>query len=178
MKYNWEQDDWLRFRYEESEFEEVFPVRIYPAVYTKEEMLMRSIQEALEIQNQKSRTDTAMVLPQEIGEKKIIWREVMQDSSGYFFLFMCIAAVFVFFSKKRILFEIPFSTAVKSLFPIFIWSKASTSEASLSVMEKSFSVGDFAIIVIFLPCRKRIDFEPVSLRLTSPSPCRAMICPF
>ena len=89
------------FRYEDSEFEEVFPVRIYPAVYTDEEMLMRSIQEALEIQNQESRTDTAMVLPQEIGEKKVIWKEVMQDSSGYFFLFMCIAAMLVFFSKKK-----------------------------------------------------------------------------
>ena len=89
------------FRYEDSEFEEVFPVRIYPAVYTEEEMLLRSIQEALEIQNQESRTETAMVLPQEIGERKIIWREVMQDSSGYFFLLMCIAAILVFFSKKK-----------------------------------------------------------------------------
>lgn len=89
------------FRYEDSEFEEVFPVRIYPAVYTEEEMLMRSIQEALEIQNQESRTETAMVLPQEVGEKKIIWKEVMQDSSGFFFLLMCIAAMLVFFSKKK-----------------------------------------------------------------------------
>ena len=89
------------FRYEDSEFEEVFPVRIYPAVYTEEEMLIRNIQEALEVQNQESRTETVMILPQEAGGKKIIWREVMQDSSGYFFLLMCLAAMLVFFSKKK-----------------------------------------------------------------------------
>ena len=89
------------FRYEDSEFEEIFPVQIYPAVYTEEEMLMRDIQEALEVQSQKSRTETVMVLPQKVGEKEIIWREVMQDSSGYFFLLMCIAAVLVYFSKKK-----------------------------------------------------------------------------
>lgn len=89
------------FRYEDTEFEEVFPVRIYPVVLTKDEMLIRSIQEALEVQNQESRTETVMILPQEAGEKKIIWREVVQDSSGYFFLLMCIAAILVFFSKKK-----------------------------------------------------------------------------
>lgn len=90
-----------RFRYEESEFEEVFPVRIYPAVYTREEMLTQSIYDALEAQNRESRTDNRMTLPDKIGEKNIIWKEVIRDSSAYFFLLMCIAAALVFWAKKR-----------------------------------------------------------------------------
>lgn len=89
------------FRYEENEFEEVFPVQVYPAVFTEEERFMQCIYEALEIQNEKSKTESRMALPQKIGGKSAVWREVVQDSSGYFFLLMCAAALLVFFSKKK-----------------------------------------------------------------------------
>lgn len=89
------------FRYEESIFEEVFPVRICPAVYTEEEMLMRSIHDALEMKNQESRTNTVMPLPDRIGGKSIVWREVIQDSSFSLFLLTCIAALLVIFAKKK-----------------------------------------------------------------------------
>lgn len=89
------------FRYEETEFEEVFPVRIQPAVLTEEEMLLKHIRESLGEQDEQSRTDSAMVLPSQIGSKNIIWKEVIRDSSGYFFLLMCIAAVLVFLSKNK-----------------------------------------------------------------------------
>lgn len=89
------------FRYEESEFEEIFPVRIYPAVYTKEEMLMQSIYDALETQNRESRTDNIMLLPDRVGEKSIVWREVIQDSSVSLFLLTCVAALLVIFAKKK-----------------------------------------------------------------------------
>ncbi|MCM1251318.1 MAG: type II secretion system F family protein [Clostridium sp.] len=90
-----------RFRYGESEFEEVFPVQIYPAVYTKDEMLMQSILDALEKQSRESESQSRMMLPKEAGGREIIWREVIEDSSGTFFLVMCIAAALVFFSKKK-----------------------------------------------------------------------------
>ncbi|MCM1039994.1 MAG: secretion protein F [Ruminococcus sp.] len=89
------------FRYEETEFEEVFPVQVRPAVLTKEETVLKNIKESLAAQDEKSRTDTVMLLPEQIGTKNIIWKEVIQDSSGYFFLLMCIAAVLVFLSKNK-----------------------------------------------------------------------------
>lgn len=89
------------FRYEDLEFEVVFPVKVYPAVFTEEELLMRRIENSLEEQNQASRTDSTMILPDQIGSKAVIWKEVIQDNSGYFFLLICIAALFIFISKNR-----------------------------------------------------------------------------
>lgn len=89
------------FRYEEEEYEEVFPVLVQPMVYTEKELLMQRIKTSLEEQNRASETESTMFLPDHIGTKNIIWKEVMQDSSGYFFLFMCVAAVFVFFTMKK-----------------------------------------------------------------------------
>lgn len=89
------------FQYEEIEWEEVFPVQIYPAVYTEEEQWIQKIQESLEWENQKSRTDKVMLLPEQIGTRKVVWKEVMEDGSGYFFLLLCIATVAVFYWKGR-----------------------------------------------------------------------------
>lgn len=89
------------FQYEEMEWEEVFSIQVCPAVYTEEEWWMQKIMQSLELQNQESRTSQTMYLPEQIGTKKITWREVIEDSSGYFFLLLCIAAAAVFYSKGR-----------------------------------------------------------------------------
>lgn len=89
------------FRYEGEEFEEVFPVLVQPAVYTKKELLRRSISASLEEQNKASKTESIMILPDSIESKNVIWKEVMQDGSGYFFMLMCAAAILVFCSKKK-----------------------------------------------------------------------------
>ena len=89
------------FRYEEQEFEEMFPVRILPAVLTEKEQLLKRIENALEEQDRESRTESSLALPDRIGSQKIIWKEVIQDSSGYFFLLMCAAAVFIFLAGNR-----------------------------------------------------------------------------
>ncbi len=89
------------FQYEEMKWEEIFPVQVYPAVYTEEEKWIQRIEESLESENQKSRTNQVMLLPEQIGTRKIIWEEVMEDSSGYFFLLLCITAVAVFYLKGR-----------------------------------------------------------------------------
>lgn len=89
------------FRYEGMEFEEEFPVQIQPAVLTEEELLLKSIEASLEEQNQVSRTGSAMILPDYIENKKIVWKEVVQDNSGYFFLLICAASVLIFLSKGR-----------------------------------------------------------------------------
>lgn len=89
------------FRYEEQEFEEQFPVQIRPAVLTEREQLRKCIEEALEEQDQVCRTESSLVLPDQIGSRKIIWKEVIQDSSGYLFLLTCAAAVLIFLSGNK-----------------------------------------------------------------------------
>lgn len=89
------------FRYEEQEFEEIFPVQVCPAVLTDRERLLKSIESSLEEQDQVSRTDERLELPGRIGSKNVIWKEVIQDSSGYFFLMICAAAFFLFYSGEK-----------------------------------------------------------------------------
>ena len=90
-----------RFLYEEQEFREVFPVRILPAVLTAREQLVKEIEQSLEEQNLSSRTDRALTLPDKIGLKNVIWKEVVQDSSGILFLLMCVAAFLVYYAGER-----------------------------------------------------------------------------
>lgn len=89
------------FRYEEQEFEEQFPIRVQPAVLTDREKLLRRIENALEEQDRASKTESSLLLPDRIGTQPVIWKEVIQDSSAYIFLLMCIAAFFLFLSGKR-----------------------------------------------------------------------------
>lgn len=89
------------FRYDGREFEEIFPVLIQPEVLTEEELFLRNVEASLEEQNQASRTDSAMILPDYIENKNVIWREVIQDNSGYFFLLICAASILIFFSKSK-----------------------------------------------------------------------------
>lgn len=89
------------FQYEEMEWEEVVPVQVYPAVYSEEEQWIQRMEQSLELANEKSRTSQSMYLPEQIGTKKVAWKEVITDSSGYFFLLLCIVTVAVFYFKGR-----------------------------------------------------------------------------
>lgn len=89
------------FQYEEQKFEEMFPVRIWPAVLTEREQLLKRIENALEERDRESRTENSLALPDRVGSQKIIWKEVIQDSSGYFFLLICIAAGLIRISGNR-----------------------------------------------------------------------------
>lgn len=90
-----------RLRYGETEFTEVFPVQIQPAVYTEEELLLREIRGSLEAQDAATSTEPSMKLPSQIEKKTVAWEEVMQDNSGTFFLTVCLAAVFVYCACGR-----------------------------------------------------------------------------
>lgn len=89
------------FQYEELKFEEVFPVQLCPVELTEKELFIKRIEDALWQQNQASRTNKDMVLPRTVGTENITWEEVIKDSSGYLFLLVCIAAVFVFVSRNK-----------------------------------------------------------------------------
>lgn len=89
------------FKYDEIEFENVFPVQICPVEYTERELFINRIKDSLEEQNQASRTDEIFTLPKKIGDEDVTWKEVIQGSSGYLFLLICAAAVIVFVSQNK-----------------------------------------------------------------------------
>lgn len=89
------------FQYEETEWEEVFPIQVYPAVYTKEELWKKKIVDSLEKENEKSKTKEVLLLPEEIDSRKILWKEVIEDSSGYFFLLLCVTTILIYYLKGR-----------------------------------------------------------------------------
>ena len=90
-----------RFKYEDTEYEEMFPVQICPARLTEKELLVRNIEAALEEQNQASRTDEKMILPGKIGMENVTWKEVIQDSSVYLFMLICAASIIVFITQNK-----------------------------------------------------------------------------
>ena len=89
------------FKYDEIEFENVFPIQICPVEYTERELFIKKIKDSLEEQNQASRTDEIFTLPKKIGDENVTWKEVIEGSSGYLFLLMCAAAVIVFISQNK-----------------------------------------------------------------------------
>lgn len=89
------------FWYEEQEFEEMFPIRIQPVVLTEREQLTQKIKSSLEEWDRESRTEENLVLPNRIGFQNVIWKEVMQDKSGYLFLMLCVVAFFLFYSGEK-----------------------------------------------------------------------------
>ncbi len=89
------------FQYAEMAREEVFSVQVCPAVYTEEELWIKAIQNSLEEENRKSKTNEVMYLPKQIGNRAVTWKEVVEDGSSYFFLLLCIGAVLVYYQKGR-----------------------------------------------------------------------------
>ncbi len=89
------------FKYDELEFEDVFPVQICPAELTEKEQLNKKLNAALEEQDQLSRTEDRMVLPKVVGDEPVVWKEMTDDSSSYLFLLICITAVFIFISQNK-----------------------------------------------------------------------------
>lgn len=89
------------FYYEETMFDQSIPLLICPAALTEEERWSREIETALEAQDQKSRTEQEMILPDRIGAKSVTWEEVREDNSGTFFVLTGIAALLVFAAKNR-----------------------------------------------------------------------------
>lgn len=89
------------FRYDERQWEEVLSVQVLPYQMTQQERLMQSIMNAIEEQDLASRTEEVLTLPDRIGKEEVIWQEIISDSSGTFFLLLCIAALLIAWQKDR-----------------------------------------------------------------------------
>ena len=89
------------FKYEEWSWDYQMYVQVNPVVYTYKELLRSRIEELLHIQEERTKNEETMVLPDNIDSEPIIWREIIRDSSGYLLLLVLIAIGFLYWGSGR-----------------------------------------------------------------------------
>ncbi len=89
------------FRYENWDWDYQMFVRVNPIVYTKQELLRKKIEELLHLQEERTGSEEGMILPTQVGTLPIIWKEVIEDSSGYLLLLIFLAAIGVYWVRSR-----------------------------------------------------------------------------
>ena len=89
------------FKYEEWSWDHQMYVQVNPVVYTYKEMLRSRIEELLHIQEERTKNEETMVLPDNIDSEPIIWREIIRDSSGYLLLLVLTAIGFLYWGSGR-----------------------------------------------------------------------------
>lgn len=89
------------FRYEQTTWEHQLYVQVNPVVYTYREMLRSRIEELLRMQEERTESTEVMVLPDSVESEPILWREIVEDSSGYFLFLIILAAGFLYWGSGR-----------------------------------------------------------------------------
>ena len=89
------------FKYEEWLWTHQMYVQVNPVVYTYKETLRSHIEELLHIQEERTKSDETMVLPDNIESEPIVWREIIRDSSGYLLLLTLLAVSFLYWGSGR-----------------------------------------------------------------------------
>lgn len=90
-----------RFRYEDWVREIEFYAQVNPVIHTPEEALRARIEEMLLEREESTKNKDAMVLPEEIGTEPVVWKEIIEDSSGYFLILVFLAVGLLYWSKSR-----------------------------------------------------------------------------
>lgn len=88
-------------RYEEWYWEHQLHVQVNPAVYTDRERLRQRIEDLLHMQGQRTASAETMVLPDSIESERIVWREIVEDGSGYLLCMVLFAAGIMYWGKGR-----------------------------------------------------------------------------
>ncbi len=89
------------FQYEKQSWEHQLYVQVNPVVYTRREMLRNRIEELLHAQDERTESSDVMVLPGNIESESIVWREIVEDSSGYLLLVILLAAGCMYLGSGR-----------------------------------------------------------------------------
>lgn len=89
------------FRYEEQTWDYQLFVKVNPVVYTEKELLRKRLEELIHVQEEKTKHEERMILPESLGEKEIVWQEIIEDSSGYFLLLILFAAGVLYWGCGR-----------------------------------------------------------------------------
>ena len=88
-------------RYEDWSRELVFPVQVNPVIYSPEEALRGRMEKLLRESEESTKNEQIMVLPEQMGTEPIIWREIIEDSSGYFLILVLLAAGVIYWGRGR-----------------------------------------------------------------------------
>ncbi|MDE6386569.1 MAG: hypothetical protein K2L82_02040 [Lachnospiraceae bacterium] len=89
------------FRYEEWTWELQLHVQVNPIVYTHRELVRSRIEELLHMEEERTGNKQVMVLPDSMESQPIIWREIIEDSSGYLMLLVLLAAGLLYWGRGR-----------------------------------------------------------------------------
>ena len=90
-----------RLQYEQWSWEHQMYVQVNPVVYTYREMLRNRIEQLLHVQGERTGSEEVMVLPDSIGSKSIVWREIVEDSSGYLLFLIMLAVGCLYWGRSR-----------------------------------------------------------------------------
>lgn len=89
------------FKYEEWSWDHQMYVQVNPVVYTYKEILRSRIEELLHMQEESTKNEETMVLPDNIDSEPIVWREIVRDNSGYLLLLVLMAIGFLYWGSGR-----------------------------------------------------------------------------
>ncbi len=89
------------FQYEKWEWDHQLAVQVNPAIYTHREKLRRRLEELLRVQEEQTGTREAMLLPDSVDSRRIVWKEIVEDGSGYLFMLALFAACMLYLGRGR-----------------------------------------------------------------------------
>lgn len=89
------------FKYEQWTWDHQLYVQVNPVVYTHQEMVRNRIGELLHVQEERTASSQSMILPDYVESEPIIWREMIEDSSGYLMVLVMLAAGLLYWGKGR-----------------------------------------------------------------------------
>lgn len=89
------------FRYEDWSREVQLHAKVNPVVYTPKEALRAQIEEMIREREESTRSKEVMTLPEQIGTEPLFWKEIIEDSSGYFLILVFFAAAVIYWGRGR-----------------------------------------------------------------------------
>ncbi len=89
------------FRYEQWVCDHQLYVKVNPVIYTDRELVRKQVEELMNVQAERTKHEETMKLPEKIGERPIVWQEIIEDSSGYFLLLVLLAAGVLYWGRGR-----------------------------------------------------------------------------
>lgn len=89
------------FRYEEWTWDCQIYVQVNPVSYTHKEMVRNKIEELLHREEERTGSKEIMVLPDSMESQPIVWREIVEDSSGYLMILILLAAGLLYLGRGR-----------------------------------------------------------------------------
>lgn len=89
------------FRYEQWSWDHQMYVQVNPVVYTYKEMLRHRVEELLHMQGERTGSEEIMMLPDSVESEPIVWREIIEDRSGYLLLLILLAAGGLYWGSGR-----------------------------------------------------------------------------